>query len=78
MLGLIAREFNAITTENALKWEPVHPSEKKWNFKGPDKFIEFGEINKMFIQGHVLVWHRRCLVIYLRMKVGNKFRKVYC
>jgi len=57
MLDLIANEFNAITTENALKWGPVHPAENEWNFDVPDKFVEFGKKNNMFIQGHVLVWH---------------------
>ena len=57
MLGLIQREFNAITTANALKWGPVHPSEGIWNFDVTDKFVEFGNRNKMFVQGHVLVWH---------------------
>lgn len=57
MLGLVTREFNTITTENALKWGPVHPKEDKWNFEVPDKFVEFGVKNKMHIQGHVLVWH---------------------
>ena len=57
ILNLIAREFNTITTENALKWQPVHPLENRWNFDIPDKFVEFGQKNKMYIQGHVLVWH---------------------
>ena len=57
MLNLIAREFSTITTENAMKWQPVHPSKNKWNFDVPDKFVEFGQKNGMHIQGHVLVWH---------------------
>ncbi len=57
ILSLIEREFNTITTENALKWEPVHPTENRWNFNVADKFIEFGLKNRMHIQGHVLVWH---------------------
>ncbi len=57
MLDLISREFNAITTENALKWEPVHPTDDQWNFEVPDQFVKFGMENKMHIQGHVLVWH---------------------
>ncbi len=57
MLDLIVREFSTITTENALKWEPVHPSKNRWNFDIPDKFVEFGQKNNMHIQGHVLVWH---------------------
>lgn len=57
MLDLIAKEFSAISPENALKWEPIHPKEKLWEFDVADKYIEFGLKNKMYIQGHVLVWH---------------------
>ena len=57
MLTLIAREFSTITTENAMKWQPIHPTENRWNFDVPDKFVEFGQKNRMDIQGHVLVWH---------------------
>jgi endo-1,4-beta-xylanase len=57
ILELVAREFNAITTENALKWEPVHPSENEWNLTVLDRYIEFAQKHNMYTQGHVLVWH---------------------
>ncbi len=57
MLDLIAREFNAVTAENAMKWGPIHPAENKWNFEAADKLVEFGLKNNMYIQGHVLIWH---------------------
>ena len=57
MLALIAREFNAITPENCMKWEPLRPQDKDWNWTAADKYVEFGEKNKMYIVGHNLVWH---------------------
>lgn len=57
MLDLIAREFNQVTSENAMKWSSVHPKENEWKFEEPDKLMEFAEKNKMAVQGHVLVWH---------------------
>lgn len=56
-LSLIAREFNAITAENCMKWEPLKPNDKNWDWTAADKFVEFGEKNKMYIVGHNLVWH---------------------
>lgn len=56
-MGLVGKEFNAITMENEMKWERVHPEADKWNWDLPDKFVDFGEKNNMFIAGHVLVWH---------------------
>jgi endo-1,4-beta-xylanase len=57
MLGLIAREFNAITPENCMKWEPLRPKDQAWDWTAADKFVEFGQKNNMYVVGHNLVWH---------------------
>lgn len=75
MLGLIQREFNAITTANALKWGPVHPSDEIWNFDVPDRFVEFGTRNKMYVQGHVLVWHSQVPSGLFEDGSGNQISK---
>lgn len=54
---LITREFNAITMENNMKWELIHPEEERWDWELADKFVEFGEAHDMYMVGHVLVWH---------------------
>lgn len=57
MLDLIVREFNQVTSENAMKWSSIHPKDDEWKFEEADKLVEFAEKNKMAVQGHVLVWH---------------------
>ena len=54
---LVATQFNTITSENVLKWEHVHPEPGRYDFGPPDRYVEFGERNGMFIVGHTLVWH---------------------
>ena len=56
-LALLAKEFSAITMENNMKWGVVHPQEDTWNWEVPDKFVDFGTKNNMYILGHCLVWH---------------------
>ena len=56
-MGLIAKEFNAITMENNMKWERLNPEQGKWDWEIPDKFMAFGASQNMYILGHVLVWH---------------------
>ncbi len=58
-MALVKEQFNSITPENVLKWERVHPEPDKYNFAPMDQFVTFGEKNKMFIVGHVLVWHQQ-------------------
>jgi endo-1,4-beta-xylanase len=55
----LAREFNAVTPENAMKWGPIHPCEREWNFGPADRLVEFAEAHGMRIHGHALVWHRQ-------------------
>jgi endo-1,4-beta-xylanase len=52
----VEKHFNSITPENILKWEEVHPEPNRYNFEAVDRFVEFGEKNKMHIIGHTLVW----------------------
>ena len=55
--ALVKAQFNSISPENVLKWERVHPQPGKYDFTLADKYVEFGEQNRMFIIGHNLVWH---------------------
>lgn len=55
--SLIRKEFNAITAENIMKSMFVHPAKDKYDFALTDKFVAYGEKNKMFIHGHTLIWH---------------------
>jgi endo-1,4-beta-xylanase len=57
--ALIAKHFNTITPENALKWESLHPQLDKYDFTAADRYVEFGEKHDMFIIGHTLVWHHQ-------------------
>jgi endo-1,4-beta-xylanase len=58
-LAIIRHHFNAISPENLLKWESVQPEQGRWAFEAPDRYVEFGERNGMFIVGHALVWHNQ-------------------
>jgi endo-1,4-beta-xylanase len=55
--AIIKEQFNAVSPENVLKWESLHPQSGVYDFALADKYVEFGEQNHMFIIGHNLVWH---------------------
>ena len=57
--AIVKAQFNTITSENVLKWERVHPRLGQYDFTLPDKYVEFGERNGMFVVGHTLVWHQQ-------------------
>jgi endo-1,4-beta-xylanase len=54
---IMVEQFNAITAENVMKWEKIHPQPGKYDFELSDEFVKLGEENNMYIVGHVLIWH---------------------
>lgn len=56
---ILKREFNILTTENALKFGPVHPQREAYSFSDADYIISFAERNGMKVRGHTLVWHQQ-------------------
>jgi endo-1,4-beta-xylanase len=55
--AIVKTQFNSISPENAMKFEPIHPKPGTYDFKAADAYVDFGEKNHMFIIGHNLVWH---------------------
>jgi endo-1,4-beta-xylanase len=57
--GLVARHFNSVTPENAMKAEVVNPKPGVFDFSRADAYVTFGEQHGMFIVGHTLIWHNQ-------------------
>jgi endo-1,4-beta-xylanase len=55
----IAREFNILTPENAMKFKPIHPARNTYDFKDSDTIVDFAERNNISVHGHTLVWHNQ-------------------
>ncbi|MGM9762140.1 MAG: endo-1,4-beta-xylanase [Candidatus Cryptobacteroides sp.] len=56
---LLLKHFNAITPDNCMKAERIHPRPDVWNFKYADQFVEYGEKHGLWMLGHTLVWHNQ-------------------
>lgn len=55
----LAREFNMLEPEDALKWEVVHPEMQRFDFSQADQVVDFAARHGMRVRGHTLVWHRQ-------------------
>ena len=55
----LAREFNMVEPEDALKWEVVHPEPASFDFSQADQIVDFATRHDMKVRGHTLVWHRQ-------------------
>ena len=58
-LALVARQFNAVTAENVMKWEKIHPEEDRFDWTAADALVDFAGAHGMEVAGHVLVWHQQ-------------------
>lgn len=69
--ALVPVHFNAITAENVMKNEVIHPKPGVYDFGPADAFVEFGERHDMFIIGHTLVWHNQTPDWFFQDKHGK-------
>lgn len=53
---LLARQYNIVVPENALKFEITEPEPGRFDFADADRVIDFAEAHRMAIRGHVLVY----------------------
>lgn len=56
---VLAREFNAVTPENAMKFSVIHPARGRYDFSQADALVAFAARHGMQVQGHVLLWHQQ-------------------
>jgi len=73
--ALVPRHFNALTAENVMKVEELHPTPDSWNFGPADAFVAFGQKHDMFLIGHTLVWHNQTPAWFFQDAAGNALAK---
>jgi endo-1,4-beta-xylanase len=54
----LAREFNMIEAEDAMKWWALRPDRTHYNFDPGDEIVQFAREHQMKVRGHCLVWGR--------------------
>ena len=54
----LAREFNMVEAEDAMKWWVLRPDEATYDFRQGDELVRFAQIHDMKVRGHCLVWGR--------------------
>lgn len=58
-LNLISEQFNAVSPEDVLKPENIHPAPNVWNFTKGDEYCKFAKDNGLKALGHTLMWHNQ-------------------
>jgi len=56
-VDMITKQFNQISPENVLKFQPTQPAADRYTFDAADRYVQFGVDRRMQVVGHTLVWH---------------------
>jgi endo-1,4-beta-xylanase len=56
-VDIITKQFNQISPENVLKFQPTQPAADRYTFDAADRYVQFGLHRHMQVIGHNLVWH---------------------
>lgn len=54
-----ALEFDYVTPENEMKWNPTEPTQGQFTFDAGDQIVGFASENGMSVKGHNLVWYNQ-------------------
>src|SRR5215213_4035924 len=54
---LVLQQFNAVTPENIMKAEIIHPQWARYNFGLADKLIDYAKKNHLEVTAIPLIWH---------------------
>jgi endo-1,4-beta-xylanase len=54
----LAREFNMVEAEDAMKWWVLRPAASSYDFRQGDQVVRFAQAHDMKVRGHCLVWGR--------------------
>lgn len=74
---LILQQFDAITPENIMKPEVIHPQWDKYNFDLADKIVDYAKKHNIIVNGHTLIWHNQLPGFMRHMKDADSVRQFF-
>ena len=74
---LIPQQFNAVTPENIMKSEVIHPAWDKYNFDLADKLVAYGKKHGIKINAHNLIWHSQLPAFVRNMKDADSVKQFF-
>ncbi len=52
----LSTQYNMLEPENAMKWNPIHPTQSTYDFEPGDQLVAFAQAHGMKTRGHNLCW----------------------
>ncbi len=74
---LVQQQFNAVTPENIMKAEIIHPQWNVYNFELADQIAALGKKQGMKVNGHTLIWHSQLPAFARNIRDIDSFRTFF-
>jgi endo-1,4-beta-xylanase len=74
---IIPEQFNAVTPENIMKAEVIHPQWDRYNFDLADKLVSYAKKNDMVVTAHTLIWHSQTPAFLRSIKDADSIRQYF-
>ncbi len=75
--AVIVQQFNAVTPENIMKTEVIHPEWAIYNFEPADKLVALAKKNKQQVNAHTLIWHSQLSPFVHQIQSVDSFRTFF-
>jgi len=74
---LVPQQFNAVTPENIMKAEIIHPGWDRYNFDLADKLVAYAKKHDMKVTAHTLIWHSQTPSFLRGMKDADSVKQYF-
>ena len=74
---LVPQQFSAITPENIMKAEVIHPAWDTYNFDLADKIVAYGQKYQIKVNAHTLIWHSQLPAFAKNIQRADSFRQFF-
>ena len=74
---VIAQQFNAVTPENVMKAEIIHPDWDVYHFDWADELVTYARKNNLKINAHTLIWHSQLPAFMQHMQDPDSVRMYF-
>jgi endo-1,4-beta-xylanase len=75
--ALVLQQFNAITPENIMKGEIIHPEWNRYSFDLADKIVAYAKKNNIKVNGHTLIWHSQLPAFMRDMQDADSVKQYF-
>jgi endo-1,4-beta-xylanase len=67
----LARQFNGLVCENAMKFGNIMTGPTTFNYTGADAIVNFGVSHSMYVRGHTFIWHKQAPTWFMNLNVSR-------